>query len=222
MPDTQPSVPAQACRETVVLVHGIWMLGVEMKLLARRLRQAGYTVRQFRYPSVRGHVEPNVEALRRYVEESEGDRVHFVAHSLGGLLTHELFSRYPQQRPGQIVALGTPFNGSWTAQRIERLGLRRPILGNTLLPLLARGKPRWNGESPLAVIAGTYPLGVGQVLGRMPGPNDGTVTLEETFLEGATLHTSAPVNHFGLLVSRPVFNRIVGFLRAGTPSTIEG
>lgn len=202
-------------RETVILVHGIWMLGVEMKLLARRLREAGYYVRQFRYRSVRGHAEENVEALRRFVESSEGETVHFVCHSLGGLLTHELFARYPQSRPGRIVALGSPFNGSWTAQRIKQLGLSRPILGRTLLPLLARGKLSWSGERPLGVIAGTYPLGIGQMLGSMPGPNDGTVTVVETELEGATEHLTARVNHFGLLVSRPVFGRIIRFLRQG-------
>lgn len=202
-------------QETVVLVHGIWMLGVEMKWLARRLREAGYRVRQFRYPSVRGGTEQNLAALRAYVEASEGETIHFVCHSLGGLLTHELLQRTPQARPGHVVTLGSPFNGSWTAQRIQQLGLERPILGKTLLPLLRRGQPSWQGERPFGVIAGTYPLGIGQVLGSMPGPNDGTVTLEETRLVGATEHAVAHVNHFGLLVSRPVFGRIVRFLRHG-------
>lgn len=205
----------ESAQETVVLVHGIWMLGVEMKLLARRLREAGYRVRQFRYPSVRGGTEENLAALRAFVDASEGETVHLIGHSLGGLLAHELLQRYPQSRPGRVVALGSPFNGSWTAERIQRLGLSKPILGRTLLPLLQRGQPKWTGECSFGVIAGTYPLGIGQVLGAMPGPNDGTVTLEETRLAGATEHVVAHVNHFGLLVSRPVFGRMVRFLRGG-------
>lgn len=202
-------------RETVILVHGIWMLGLEMKLLARRLRLAGYHVRQFRYPSIVGTMEQNVGALRRFVRESEGETTHFVCHSMGGLLTHRLFEECPDQRPGHVIALGTPFNGSWTAERLQRLGLEKMTLGRTLLPLLAQRPVRWTASRPLGIIAGTYPLGVGGLLGAIPGPHDGTVTVGETELEGASEHRCAGVNHFGLLVSRPVFGQITRFLRAG-------
>lgn len=202
-------------RETVVLVHGIWMVGVEMKLLYRRMRLAGYNVRQFRYPSVCGRLEDNIEALHRFVDQTPGETVHLVCHSLGGLLMHQFLQQYPQSRPGRVIALGSPFNGSWTAQRVSRLGLDRWIIGETLPSLLARGKIGWNFERDCGVIAGTYPLGVGNLFGGIPSPNDGTVTVEETKLEGVTQHLCAPVNHFGLLVSRPVFGHMNRFLREG-------
>lgn len=202
-------------RETVVLVHGIWMLGLEMKLLARRLRLAGYRVRQFRYPSIVGTAEENVESLRQFAVASEGETVHFVCHSMGGLLTHELFAKYPEQRPGRILAMGTPFNGSWTAERLCQLRLERATLGKTLLPLLERRPARWMADRELGIMAGTYPLGIGAVLGTMPGPNDGTVSVAETELPGAIEHRCEHVNHFGLLVSRGVFGRVTRFLRTG-------
>jgi pimeloyl-ACP methyl ester carboxylesterase len=201
--------------QTVVLVHGIWMTGLEMSWLARQLRKAGYDVRRFSYPSIRGELRDNVERLKRFVDSLSGDRVHFVCHSMGGLLVHEFFRQYPEQRPGRIVALGTPFNGSWTARRVRELRLPRWTLGKTLLSLLSRENVNWDGSCSLGIIAGTYSLGIGTVLGKIPSGSDGTVTVEETKLSGATAHITAPLNHFGLLISPAVFRQVDCFLRQG-------
>lgn len=201
--------------ETVILVHGIWMIGWEMKVLARRLRGEGYHVRQFRYRSVRGTVEENIEALRQFVEETPGATIHFVGHSMGGILTLDFLLRYSPARPGRVVAVAAPFGGSWTAERVRHLGLERWCLGRTLMPLLAAGRKRGTGGREVGVIAGTYPLGIGSLLGGMPGANDGTVLVSETELDGAAASVLFHANHFWLLVSRPAFGSIVRFLRAG-------
>ncbi|HEY7840488.1 MAG TPA: alpha/beta hydrolase, partial [Gammaproteobacteria bacterium] len=85
--------------ETVVLVHGLWVNGTDMTVLRRRLAQAGYDPRQFSYPSVSEPPAANAMALQAFVRELDAERVHFVGHSLGGIVLRHLFHDYPEQRP---------------------------------------------------------------------------------------------------------------------------
>ena len=72
--------------ETVVLIHGLWFSGWSMSLLRHRLLRAGYRVKVFSYPTVSVDLDANARALARFATGQQGDRLHFVAHSLGGLV----------------------------------------------------------------------------------------------------------------------------------------
>ncbi|MDD5763186.1 MAG: alpha/beta hydrolase, partial [bacterium] len=72
--------------EAVVLIHGLWMTGTEMRVLGGRLEESGFRVRYFRYRSWRGGLAQAAGALREFVEATEGERVHLVGHSLGGVV----------------------------------------------------------------------------------------------------------------------------------------
>jgi hypothetical protein len=65
------------------------------------------------------------------------------------------------------------------------------------------------------VVAGTYPFGLGNLFGDLPGPSDGTVLLDETRLQGIAGHVSYRINHFGLLASRRCCAEIACFLATG-------
>jgi len=97
-----------AQRETVVLVHGLYVHGLWMRLLEYWLEQSGYHTVNFSYPSMTRSPAENAEDLHRQLERVEASTVHFLAHSMGGLVVRHLFHHYPQQRPGRIVTLGTP------------------------------------------------------------------------------------------------------------------
>jgi hypothetical protein len=49
----------------------------------------------------------------------------------------------------------------------------------------------------------------------IPRPNDGTVAVSETMLDGMTDHVTLPVSHFGMLLSSAVARQTVNFLRHG-------
>src|SRR5258708_27522389 len=85
-------------RATVVFVHGAIVRGWEMALLRRRLRQLGYRVRQFRYRSMMKSLDENALRLRKFLEETEGDVLHVVGHSMGGVLIRQVFEQYPDPR----------------------------------------------------------------------------------------------------------------------------
>ena len=102
-------------REAVVLVHGIWMRGGSLLVIARRLESAGYVCHPFTYASVRRTAAENADRLQVFSARLDADIVHFVGHSLGGIVILHLFDRHPWQRPGRVVFLGSPVNGSAVA-----------------------------------------------------------------------------------------------------------
>jgi pimeloyl-ACP methyl ester carboxylesterase len=202
-------------REHVVLVHGLYMTGVEMALLGRRLNAAGYSTHRFRYPSLAGVPAANAARLRAFVADFNGDAVHFVAHSLGGLVVRHLIDRAPDLPPGRVVTLGTPHAGSQTARWLNRSPLTRALLGAAMDRGLNGGVPPWSGTRPLGSIAGSFPLGVGVIAPDLARPNDGTVAVHETEFAGMTDHCVLPVSHFGMLFSASVAAACVRFLRTG-------
>lgn len=201
--------------EAIVLVHGLWMKGPEMYLLRRRLRHAGYRVYQFSYRSVGRELAENASRLNEFVTRLGERRVHFVAHSLGGLVVRRLFHDHPDQPPGHIVTLGTPHSGSYVADRLSRAGFIRKILGCSLMPLTGE-LSHWHGERQLGSIAGSMSIGLGWIVRDLPKPNDGTVAVEETRLEQGSDHLVVHTSHMGMLLSRRVVEQTLHFLSHAT------
>ncbi len=203
-------------KQTVVLVHGLWMTGLEMQWLGLRLRGCGFSVRTFRYASLRRTPAENAARLNDWLASLDADIVHLVAHSLGGIVVAHLFERFPDQRPGKVVMLGTPLRGSATAMAIHQRGWDRWLLGKSGERGLLGDAPRWRSGRELAMIAGDRGVGIGRLLFRaLPEPNDGTVAVEETAAPEVGQHLRAPYSHFGLLAARPVAEAVCRYLRLG-------
>ncbi len=198
----------------IVLVHGLWMKGPEMFLLRRRLRKAGFCVYQFSYRSVACDLGQNARELNLFLGQVRGKTVHFVTHSLGGLVVRRLFHDFPQQRPGRIVTLGTPHTGSYVADRLSRNGLLRRWFGHSL-PALSGAVFPWKAERELGSIAGNLSIGIALLMRDLPKPNDGTVTESETRLEGMCDHVVVKATHMGLLFSRRAVDQALAFLADG-------
>jgi hypothetical protein len=75
--------------------------------------------------------------------------------------------------------------------------------------------PPWSGARDLGVIAGRLAFGFGLLLGSLPRPNDGTVAVDETKLEGTKDHIVLKVSHTAMLLSRGVAVQAAHFLRHG-------
>lgn len=201
-------------QESIVLVHGLWMKGYEMFLLRYRLQQAGYRVYQFSYRSVAHDLVENAWRLNRFLQKVEGETVHFVAHSLGGLVVRRLLHDFPEQRPGRIVTLGSPHTGSYVADRLSRMGWFRRLLGYSFPALTGELFP-WHGKRQLGSIAGDLTIGIAQIVQELDRPNDGTVSVAETRLEGMSDHTVVHASHMALLFSRQAAEQTLHFLRYG-------
>lgn len=201
--------------KNVVVAHGLWMPGIETRLLQRRLRAAGFVPRLFRFRTVSDGLDENAARLRAFVAAVEGG-AHLVGYSLGGVLS-VLVGAAPDAPPlGRIVCLGSPLRGSVAGRRLARTHLGRRLLGQSMLDLNARAPlPDWSGTPELGVIAGRLGFGVGRLLGGFGAPNDGTVAVEETRLPGANAHVVLPVSHTTLLLSGAAARQAVEFLKHG-------
>ena len=202
-------------KEAVVLVHGIWRQGREFWLLKRRLMNAGYDCYVFSYPSLRATCAENAQSLNAFVAQIDAPIVHFVCHSMGGIVLSHAFAQQWHERPGRVVFLGSPVRGSAVAQRLYQFLPTRPLLGKSIEHGLLGGAPEWSGGRQLGVIVGKFGFGIGTFVGGLEGPNDGTVNLYETTVKKAHDSILLPYSHTGLLYSREVAGQVITFLRAG-------
>lgn len=207
-------------RDTVVLVHGLWMNGLELSLLGQRLRRDhGYVVRSFSYPTLHGDAATICRALAVFADEAavEG-RVHFVGHSLGGVMVYRMLAECGAGRLyGNAVLLAAPLNGCKAACGAAQWPALRPLLGPHVMGDLAEPPPRrWDGRRPLGAIAGTLRIGTGQFFAHFDEDNDGTVAVSETRIPGLTDHLVLPHSHIGMLLAADVAEQVACFLRSAT------
>jgi hypothetical protein len=202
---------------SVVTVHGLWMRrGPAMDAFRRRLEPHGLRVSNFKYHSITASLEANTNALEAYVDSVPGDTVHLIGHSLGAVLICALLERKLPARLGRIVCLGPPFRGSRTAARVLRWPGGKRLIGMSLGDVNARGGfTTFPAGVEVGCIAGSLPFGVGHLVGRFPEPNDGTVAIAETQIEGLRDHIVVPVSHVALLWSGTVAAQTEHFLLHG-------
>ena len=202
-------------KETAVLVHGLWMTGVELLPLGRRLRRQGFASRLFHYAPTRAPPEAHAARLATFTERLGPGPVHWVAHSYGGLVAlHCLALRRPLP-PGRVLLIASPVQGSAPARRLAGCSLTRPVFGQALERGLLGGAPGPTGEREVAMIAGDRALGFGWLIAGFEGPHDGTVAVAETQLPGATDRIVLEHSHFGLVFSADVADAVARFLRTG-------
>jgi pimeloyl-ACP methyl ester carboxylesterase len=198
------------------------MTAVAMAPLRHRLAVAGFEARPFSYGSLSQSPREAAARLRATLERIGAPRVHLVGHSLGGIVLLHLFDRGPEPPQGRVVFLGVPAKGSAAARVLAAGRTTRPLLGRGAAEGLLGDAPAWRGRRELGVVAGDRSFGAGRLLARLPQPNDGTVAVEETEVEGATARLTLPVTHTGLLVSRDVAGATAEFLRTGAFGRMRG
>ena len=201
--------------ELVVLVHGLYMHGIVMWPLQRRLEQCGFSCRRFSYPSVRRSVAENAARLSANLAEVQAPVVHFLCHSLGGLVVRSMLLRSGWQRPGRVLTLGTPHLGCYVAKRLGASAVLAPLLGASLVHGLDGDLPPWPPGREVGTIAGNEPVGAGRMVPGLPKPNDGTVALAETRLGADFPHRVLPVTHTSMLFSRRVADEACVYLNTG-------
>jgi pimeloyl-ACP methyl ester carboxylesterase len=210
----------------VVLLHGLGRTARSMRPLARVAEARGWRVLNVAYPSRTAGVatlaEAVADAARAFAPEA---RLHFVTHSLGGILLRAAVWRglVPLDRIGRAVMLAPPNQGS---ELPEALGAR-PLLG----PLFRRV------SGPAGAELGT---GAGGVIGRLPpvefelgviagcrslnplfsalidGPDDGKVAVARTAVGGMRDFLVVPHSHTFLMRAPAVITQVLHFLEHGT------
>ena len=198
----------------IVLVHGLWNRGWMMSKMAERLRASGHEVRVISYSTRASDLNGHADALRGFLNQNKTDELHLVGHSMGGLVILNMLSRYDDLPPGRVVMMGTPVRGSGVVKRLGRLPFQKFLFGNTREDLM-RGFPLLPAGRETGMIRGTHSFGFGQVAGKQDEPNDGSVGISETWLDGLKDTIELPVSHSGMLVSHEVVAQVEQFVLFG-------
>lgn len=207
--------------DTVVVVHGLGRTPASMAVLESRLESTGFRVVSFGYPSTSESMEALVELLRAEVTrccESESETVHFVTHSMGGVLVRSYLSQQPQAHRGRVVMLSPPSQGSELIDAFADSPMLRLVLGpagsqlgtdSASLPGQL-GPPRFS----LGIIAGNRSLNP-LTSWLIPGPDDGKVGVDRARVEGASDFKVVPAAHTFIMNRVDVAEEVVHFLRLG-------
>ena len=200
--------------EHVVLLHGLWMRGFTLISLRRKLESAGFSVDLFDYASVMQDSSASIEKLLALTARTTDRIVHFVGHSLGGLLALQTLQHQPGLIEGRVVCLGSPLRGSSVARALANFPGGSFLLGGSA-DILHAGLDQWQGKQQVGAIAGRLPIGLGSAIGNLSAPHDGTVSVEETRLPGLTDHIIICASHTGLPFSSEAAGLTTRFLRDG-------
>ncbi len=201
--------------DTVILVHGLWTNRAVMLYLAAALARRGFRTRPVGYLSAMRDFEHNAARIGRAIAAADGRRVHLVAHSMGGVVALRALGDRPDPRVGRLVLLGAPIAGCEGGRQMARSRWGARFLGTTRSLWLAMPRLDIPAGVEAGAIAGTRRFGLGALMLRLPAPNDGVVTVDETRHPRLADHIVLPVAHSQMLVSPATARQVAAFLEHG-------
>jgi len=201
----------------VVLLHGLAGTPLQFRKMDRALQRAGFATLNLGYASRKRSLEALADDIHPAVAgfaDSVGN-IHFVTHSMGGLLARVYVAQYRPPRLARIVMLGPPNSGSEVADLVKGLAPYRAFFGPA-------GQQVGTGQREL--LAGPPGCAVGIIAGNrtispissyfiLPRPNDGKVSVASTKLDGMTDHIVLNTSHTLMLLRRDAIAQTIAFLR---------
>ncbi|EKA7393265.1 TPA: triacylglycerol lipase [Vibrio parahaemolyticus] len=197
----------------IIILHGLYMHGLVMQPLSQKLRKLGYETQVISYNTVAIDESSLFDSIDHSLNPLTANVL--VGHSLGGLMIKRyLANRKPTTSLiSHVVAIGSPLKGASIVGRIQDLGLGA-ILGNSPHHGLNKHDDAWAFPQKLGSIAGTVPIGARPLLIRNDNTmSDGTVTVEETRLDGMQDHIEVQQTHTSLIYNTFVPQQIDHFIR---------
>ena len=220
----QPAGPSPGPRECVILLHGLGRTADSMQSMQAGLAAAGFLTVNIDYPARKRAVE---DLAAEYVPQglqqcgkADAFPIHFVTHSLGGLLVRSYLDQHEVTALGRVVMLSPPNQGSEAADRLKDQYLYRNINGPA-------GQQIGTGPEDLPATLGPvdYPVGIitgnavaffdSWLAGSFPGEHDGKVSVERAKVDGMTDFLVLPYSHPFIMNAEEVISQTIHFLQHG-------
>lgn len=206
--------------DSVIMLHGLGRTAFAMWYLEKKLTNAGFIVHNLDYPSRELPPDELLNYISQLIDDCCGSiqgKVHFVGHSLGGLLIRA-YLQNSRVQPARVVLLGTPNNGSELADSFAHTSWFEKLLGPTA-QLLGTDEDSFphtlnKPDYELGVIAGNKsinPLGSWII----PGRDDGMVSINSTRLAGMSDFIILPTDHVLMRYDSEVSDQTIYFLKNG-------
>lgn len=227
-------VPIESGRnECVILLHGLGRTSGSMSRMQKALTQAGFHTVNLDYPSRKESIEQlaqnHIPKAVSHCQEYQPDQIHFVTHSLGGIVARMAFEQQRPDRLGRVVMLSPPNRGSEAADVLQNRWTYRWMNGPAGQELSTSPDSTPNRLGPA-----DYPVGI--IMGNrqtlfdawvaslfsgedgsevFSGPNDGKISIERAELTGMTDFIVVPENHTHIMKSEYVHYQTIEFLTHG-------
>lgn len=216
-------VQSAVAADGVILLHGLARTPRSLGHLEAELTRAGFVVVNVGYPSRSAGIaqlgDTAITAALADPRLTPCHRIHFVTHSMGGILLRSYAARHPLPKPGRVVMLAPPNQGSEVVDRIGHWSLVRLINGPA-------GQELGTGHDATPNRLGPVPFELGVIAGNrsinwinslmIAGPDDGKVSVERTKVAGMKAHLVLPVTHPLMMNDETVIAATLRFLRTGS------
>ena len=208
--------------ECVILLHGLGRLRQSMRRLEQHLRSLSYATINLAYPSTTKSIETIAEThLARTVQGCEAHsakRIHFVGHSLGGLIVRQYLQRHSVPAGSRLVMLSPPNQGSELVDLLLQVPLYQWVTGPAGQQI---------GRGPESVVNRLNSVGIeiGVIAGNrgrnllfsafLDGPDDGMVSVKSTMLPEMRDFIVVPNTHMFIMRDPQVMSQVAYFLKHG-------
>ncbi len=207
-------------QETIILLHGLARTKNSMKVIEKTFIKEGFFVINADYPSTQNTIEDLAEnTLPNLLQQCpENSNIHFVTHSMGGIIIRYYLKHFPVERLGKVVMLGPPNQGSEVVDKLKNIPGFYFLNGDAGLQL-------GTGQMSVPVSLGKVDFDLGVIAGSrsinlflstlISGKDDGKVSVENTKVEGMKDHITLPVTHPFMMTNKKVIQQTIHYIKHG-------